>query len=112
MFFLEAEEVLARVKKRGDVFAAVLHKKQKIARDWAEQLANFVPVDPTRKNAKTAPKPSSPVSSVFIRKNAISNSLENRKEVMKRGQTTICMLSKSMQPHGFIMIFASRWEGC
>jgi len=41
-FFLEAEEVLARVKKEGDLFADLLRLRQKLPGDWAEQLSNHV----------------------------------------------------------------------
>jgi bifunctional non-homologous end joining protein LigD len=41
-FFLEAEEVLARVKKDGDLFANLLRLRQKLPGDWAEQLGNHV----------------------------------------------------------------------
>jgi bifunctional non-homologous end joining protein LigD len=52
-FFLETEEVLARVKKQGDLFAAVLSQKQKLPGDWAEQLENIVPTPATRNGPKT-----------------------------------------------------------
>jgi len=68
VFFLEAEEVLARVKKRGDVFRGRPCTKTKIAQGLGGTTRQFVPVDPTRKNAKTAPKQARLCSSVFIRK--------------------------------------------
>ena len=53
-FFLEAEEVLARVKKDGDLFADLLRKKQKLPDDWAEQLNDHVNANTKRRRARTS----------------------------------------------------------
>src|SRR6516165_7862381 len=53
-FFLEAEEVLARAKKDGDLFADLLRQKQKLPRDWAEQLNDHVDGNTKRRRAKAS----------------------------------------------------------
>jgi bifunctional non-homologous end joining protein LigD len=53
-FFLEAEEVLARVKKEGDLFADLLRQKQKLPADWAEQLGYQVDANAKRRRATTS----------------------------------------------------------
>ena len=53
-FFLEAEEVLARVKKDGDLFADLLRIRQKLPGDWAEQLSNHVDGNAKRRRARAS----------------------------------------------------------
>jgi len=53
-FFLEAEEVLARVKRDGDPFADLLRQKQKLPEGWAEELSNQVAADAKRMRARVS----------------------------------------------------------
>src|SRR6516162_1493154 len=53
-FFLEAEEVLARVKEEGDLFANLLQQKQKLPSDFAEQLGNHVDGNAKRRRARAS----------------------------------------------------------
>src|SRR6516165_3186591 len=53
-FFLEAEEVLARVKKEGDLFADLLRLRQKLPGDWAEKLGNHVDANGKPRRARAS----------------------------------------------------------